>query len=181
MSKQVKEIMMREYTSRVGETQDALLISIRGVKGTDSTRLRNTLAKKKIKITVMRNALAKKTLGGGKLAPLTELMQGASALAYGGNSVVEVAREIVAMMEKIPLIELKGALLDGQLFKGKEGVKELSKFPTKEEAQAKVVTLIVSPGRNVLGQVKGPGATLAGIIKSIEAKLEKGEAIAKAG
>jgi hypothetical protein len=38
---------------------------------------------------------------------------------------------------------------------------------------------VVSPGRKLLGQLQGPGSKLAGIIKSIEEKLEKGEAITK--
>jgi large subunit ribosomal protein L10 len=181
MSKPIKEIMMRDYKSRFGESQDALLISIRGLKGTTTTKIRQDLSKKKIKISVVRNSLARKTIEGTGLAKLGDLMSGSSALVYGGQSVVEVAREFVALLEKNPTLELKGAVLDGILFKGKDGVKELSKFPTKDEAIAKAVTLIVSPGRNIMAQIKGPGASIAGIISAIEQKLEKGEEIKKAG
>jgi ribosomal protein L10 len=93
--------------------------------------------------------------------------------------VVEVAREIVKLIKDMPEVELKGAILDGTLYEGKAGVTELSKFPTKDEAIANIVTLVVSPGRKLLGQIKGPGSNIAGIIKAIETKLEKGEAIAK--
>jgi ribosomal protein L10 len=44
----------------------------------------------------------------------------------------------------------------------------LGSFPTREEAQAKVVTLVLSPARNIMG-----------VVKTIQEKLEKGEAIAK--
>jgi ribosomal protein L10 len=179
MSKKIKEMMIRDYGSRLEGTTDALMISIRGVKAIPTTKLRRGLAGKKIKITVVRNALAKKSLAGTKLEPLTKLLAGPSALAYGGSSVVEVAREVVKLIEGMPEVELKGAVLDGQLFEGKKGVTELSKFPTKEEAIAQVVTLIVSPARKLMAQVKGPGSNIAGIIKAIETKLEKGEAIAK--
>jgi large subunit ribosomal protein L10 len=185
MSKTVKQIIMRDYKNRIaggGEDYgDALLISIRGLKAIDTTKLRGSLAKKKIRITVLRNSLARKAFEGTSLAQLGELMTGATALAHGGESVIEVAREIVGAMAKMPGLELKGAILDGTVFKGKAGVTELSKFPTKDEAIAQIVTLIVSPGRKILGQVKGPGSNIAGIIKAIETKLEKGETIAKAG
>ena len=92
-----------------------------------------------------------------------------------------MAREIVAMIEKNPLLELRAATLDGQIFKGKAGVTELSKFPTKDEAIGQVVTLVVSPGKKLLAQIAGPASTVAGLVKAIETKLEKGEAIAKAG
>lgn len=186
MSKSIKQIMMREYKTRISspaeaggvEMKDAMLISIRGVKAVDTTRMRMGLAKKNIKVTVLRNSLARKVFEGTGLAPLTELLTGANAIAYGGNSVVEVAREIVSLIAKMPLVELRGAVLDGQLFKGKAGVTELSKFPTREEAVGQIITLVVSPARKLVGQIQGPGAGVAGIVKAIEGKLEKGETIA---
>ena len=39
--------------------------------------------------------------------------------------------------------------------------------------------LILGPAKKVAAQIKGPGANLAGLIKAIELKLEKGETIAK--
>jgi large subunit ribosomal protein L10 len=188
MSKTIKNIIMRDYKSRVAaqaenaETLgDAVLISIRGVKAVDTTKIRNSLAKKDIKITVIRNSLAKKAFQGTTLEALNDLLAGASALAYGKTSVVEIARELVASMAKYPKLELKGALLDGTVFKGKDGVTELSKFPTRTEAIGQIVTLAISPARKLVGQIQGPGGKVAGIIKSIEEKLEKGETLAKVG
>ncbi|MFT3686122.1 MAG: 50S ribosomal protein L10 [Phycisphaerales bacterium] len=181
MSKAVKNMLMRDYTARLTGADNGMLISIRGMKAVDTTKLRNGLAKKKIKVTVIRNSLAKKTFAGSGLEGLGKLLTGPSAVVYGGQSVVEVARAIVDSLKDFPTLELKGAILDGNLFEGKKGVEELSKFPTKEEAAGQNITLIVSPGRKLAAQFKGPGANLAGIIKAIEAKLEKGEAIAKQG
>lgn len=181
MSKPVKEMIIREYTSRIEGASEAMLIGIRGVKAIPTSKLRRGLAGKKIKITVMSNALARKAFTGTPLEPLSKFLKGSSALAYGGQSIVEVAREVVKLIEKMPEVELKAAILDGQVFEGKAGVTELSKFPTKDEAIAQVITLVVSPAKKLLAQVQGPGSTVAGIIKSIETKLEKGETIAKAG
>jgi large subunit ribosomal protein L10 len=181
MSKPVKQAIMRQYNERLGGASDAMIISIRGLNARDTTSVRLGLAKKQIKVQVIRNSLARKAFEDSGLKALAEFLTGPSAIAYGGQSVVEVAREVVALIEKFPKLELKGALLDGQLFSGKKGVEELSKFPTKDEAIGRIVTLVVSPGKKLLAQVKGPGANIAGIIKAIEGKLEKGETIAKAG
>jgi len=183
MSKVIKGLIMRDYKSRIAndaaQWPDAMVIGIRGVKAVDTTNLRHTLAKKNIKITVVQNALARKVFEGTNLDGLKDLLTGSSALAYGGESVVEVAREIVGAIAKLPALELKGAILDGIVFKGKKAVEELSKYPTKDEAIGSVVTLVVSPGRKLLGQLQGPGSKVAGLIKAIEEKLEKGEAISK--
>ena len=78
-------------------------------------------------------------------------MTGPSAFVYGGDSVVNAARALMKAVKQHPDISLKGAVLDGNLFEGEAGVKRLSDFPTKEEAQAKVVQLVLAPGANVLG------------------------------
>ncbi len=179
MSKTVKGLIINEYQGRMQGVEDAALISIRGVSSNDTNRLRSSLRKKQIKVSVIRNTLARKVFNGTGLSGLEPLLEGSSALAYGGNSVVEVAREIVSMLEQFPNLELKGAVLDGTLYKGKAGVTELSKFPTREEAQAQAVTIIIGPGRKLVGDILGPGRTLGGLVKAIEEKLEKGETIAK--
>ena len=107
-------------------------------------------------------------------------VSGPSALVYGGSSVVEVARELIARVKEIPALQFKGALMDGQLFTADQ-ISALSKYPTKEEAQGQVVQLFLSPARKIAGQIAGPAGKLAGYIKAIEEKLEKGDTIAKVG
>ena len=66
-------------------------------------------------------------------------------------------------------------------FDGESGVKELSKFPTREEAQATAVQLILSPGSNLVGAAIGPGKKLLAIVKEIQERLEAGKTIEKVG
>jgi large subunit ribosomal protein L10 len=155
-----------------------MVISMRGLGAIKTTQVRTRLRKKNIKVTVVRNALFAKAVGESPMKAISGVLTGSSAVAYGGQSVVEVAREIIAIIKDFPEIELKGAVLDGQLFSGEEGCKRLSSFPTRDEAIAQDVALILSPGRKLVAQVKGPGGRLLGIVKSIQEKLEKGEAIA---
>jgi large subunit ribosomal protein L10 len=179
MSKPVKEIMMRDYRERLGGHEDALVVSLRGISSNDTNSIRASLREKDIRVTMVRNRLFLKTFEGSGLSALEPVLTGSNALAYGAESVVEVARAIVDLVKDFPDIELKGAVLDGSLYEGESGVEALSKFPTRDEAIAEDVTLILSPGRTLVGAVKGPGSTVAGVIKAIEQKLEDGETIAK--
>jgi large subunit ribosomal protein L10 len=181
MSLKTKNLLIRDYQARIGDAENALVISVRGVGAIQTNKMRTDLAKKNIRITVVQNSLGKRAIGESPLKGLGKFLEGPSALAYGGESVVDVAREIIRWAAQIEKLELKGAILDGELFSGKAGVERLSKFPTKDEAIAKVVTLVLSPAQKIVGAVKAPGANLLGVVKAIEAKLEKGEAIAKVG
>lgn len=181
MSKVVKDIMMRDYQERLGDLEDAMVISLRGVPANDNNAIRSELATKDIHVTVVRNKLFLQTFGETKLAELAPVLTGSNAMVYGAESVVEVAREIVEIVKKFPGVELRGAVLDGVLFEGESGCEALSKFPTRDEAIAKDVSVILGPGRALLASVKGPGSALVGIVKSIEQKLEDGETISKIG
>lgn len=179
MSKFVKDMIDRDYRERLESVENALVVSIRGIDANTNNRMRVGLQEKQIRITVVRNNIARRTIEGTPVEGLGALLEGPSALAYGGESVIDVARELVRWAKEVEHLELKGAILDGQLFEGKEGVERLSKYPTREEALGQIVTLILSPAQKLVGQVKGPGSRVVSIIKSIEEKLEKGEAIGK--
>lgn len=180
MSKPVKEMMMGDYQQRFDNIDGALVIEIRGIEANENNALRLGLLEKNVRVTVVKNTLARKAFAGTNLEAVSPALQGPSALAYGGESVVDVARALVDWAKKVKKLTLKGAVLDGQFFEGEAGVKHLSEFPTKEEAQAKVVQLVLSPAGNLVKAATSPGANVLGIIKEIQERLEKGETIAKA-
>ena len=181
MSKLVKDMIVHDYTQKFGDMTEMAVISIRGVEANDTNEIRDALRQKDIKLTVIRNNLARTIFADTALDSLREVLSGPNALAYGAESVVDVARELVELLKKFPGIELKGAILDGDLYEGEAGIVALSKFPTRDEALGQVVQLVLSPAQNLVAGIVGPGSSLAGIVKTIEEKLEKGESIAKVG
>ncbi len=188
MSKTIKGLMMRDYRARLdpdgrGIGADAMVIGVRGLTGIQTTKLRADLASRKIRVLVVRNALARSVMKGTRLEPLVEVLNGSSALAYSTSkdvTVVEVARELVQAARSVPKLELKGAVLEGTLFAGREAVETLATFPTRAEALSNLLAALLGPGRNLAAQIRGPGGTVAGMVRTIETKLEKGEAIARA-
>lgn len=180
MSKPIKEMIIGDYQSRFDNIDGALVIEIRGIEANENNAMRLGLLEKNVRVTVVKNTLAKKAFAGTKLEAMAPALEGPSALAYGGESVVDVARALVDWAKKVKKLTLKGAVLDGVYFDGEAGVKRLSEFPTKEEAQAKVVQLVLSPASNLLRAATSPGSNILGIVKEIQERLEKGETIAKA-
>lgn len=179
MSKTVKQMMVKAYKDRFGDISEALVLDIRGINANDNNSLRLGLHAKDIQVTVLRNTLARDAFGGTGLEELLPAIDGPSALCYGGESVVDVARELVDWAKKIEHLELKGAILDGELFEGDKGVKRLSAFPTRDEAIAKVVQLVLTPAGNLVASALSPGRNLLGIVKEIQDRLEQGKTIEK--
>jgi large subunit ribosomal protein L10 len=168
MSKPVKDMIASEYTRRFEGVTGAVVVEIRGLDAKATTSMRGSLHTKGIKVTIVKNALARRTFKGGPLASLEKALKGPSAMLTGAENAIIVARAIVKAAEAEKKIVLKGAIFDGEYYDGDAGVKKLGSFPTREEAQAKVVTLVLSPARNIMG-----------CVKTIQEKLEKGETISK--
>jgi large subunit ribosomal protein L10 len=181
MSKPIKSMIAAEYKKRFGDLTEALLVDIRGIDANTNNELRQDLHAKGVRITVIRNTLARTAFADTPLEAFTSSLDGPSALCYGGESVVDVARMLIDWAKKIDALEVKAALLDGEFFEGAKGVKHLSTFPTKEESKAIVVQLMLAPAGNVVGGATGPGGQILGVIKEIQERLEKGDEIAKVG
>lgn len=181
MSKPVKNLISSQYEKEFGDISGAVVIDIRGIESNQTNALRTDLAGKSIKVRVIKNSLAKRVFASGDLAGLTGYLEGSAAMVYpttAETSIVGVARELIDWAKKLQNMQFKGAVMDGIMF-GPDEIKRLSEYPTKEEAQAKVVQIILTPGQKLVGSILGPGRKVASLIKAIEEKLEKGETISK--
>ena len=182
MSKTVKQMIVKEYRTRFSGVQGAVLVEIRGLDAPATNKMRNDFARKNVKVAVVKNTLAREAFKGGALECLGTHLSGPSALVYSQDSVIDLARDLVKWAKDVEKFVFKAAVLEGVVYEGPAGVAKLSKMPTRAEAQANVVTLVLSPARNLMGAVKGPGGRVMGIVKEVQSRLEKGETItAKAG
>ncbi len=174
MSKPIKNLIRKELARQLEGVSEVAVVSVMGVDGNTNNSLRGELAEKGIRVMVVKNAMARKAFEDIGIAEAGALLEGPCALAYGGESVVDVVRELVDRAKTIPGLEVKGALMEGELF-GSDRIEELSKYPTRSEALGRVSSIALAPGATLVGAVLGPGSVIAGLLKAIEEKQEDGE------
>lgn len=176
MSKKVKSLVERDIKSRLGEVDGVAVISPVGLDGLKNNKLRGKLRAKGLRMTVVRNSLARRATKGGKLEGFEKLLEGPSAVIYGaGVSAPNIARLLVDEKKDNEALGLKGIFFDGEVYAGEEGVKAASKLPTREEAIASVVSAILGPGRKLGGIFKGQPGKVASLIKAVEEKAKEKE------
>ena len=180
MSKPVKHLLEESYRRKFADLDSAVLIDIRGIPSNDVNRLRSSLAEKQIKITIVKNSLARRMAKGTGLANLVALFDGPSAMVYGPEGAIVTSRELIRWAKELENFNFKGALMEGTVF-GVDQLDALSKYPTREEAQAQTVQLALSPGQQLVGSIVSPGRKIAALIKTIEEKMENNQPIKKAG
>jgi large subunit ribosomal protein L10 len=172
MSKPVKDLIATELRQRYDKLDGAVVVNPVPLTGTQNNQLRGALKDKRIHMEVVKNSLAKRAFAGTPMESVCRLMEGPSALVTGGDSIVDVAREIIDWTKKLGKLEVRGALVEGQIL-NPEATKALSRMPTRIELQAQIVRMALSPGGQLAAAILTPGATIAGCIKALIDKLEK--------
>ncbi len=173
MSKYVKGLLQNELQKRFEDVPDFMVLSTLGINGIDNNILRGQLKAKGVRMTVVKNALMRRAMEGlGRSSAGSLFDAGPCTVVYGGESVVDVAKEVLEWAKKIKAIAVRGAFVDGQVLDAKSA-ESLSKMPTRAEMQGRIVSTALAPGANVAGAILSPGSTIAGCLKSHIEKLEK--------
>lgn len=173
MSKYVKNLIADHLRQRLENVNDALLVSVIGLDANANNRLRTELTSKDINLMVVKNSLAARATAGTSLGPMFEGLTGTSAICWGSEDVVSLAKEVVrlAKEDEYEAFEPRGGMMDGEPLDA-EQVTQVSKWPSRTEQLSILVGQILSPGANLVSQLSSPGGALA---SQIEQKAEAGE------
>ena len=151
------------------------VVGLTGVDAVATSEIRKRLVSKGIRLMVIKNAPAKQAFKTVGLDMAVDLLNGPCAIATGGDSVVDVVRELLGIARDTPDLTVKAAVLEGDAF-GPDRIEELSRYPTRDEAIRILVSCVVWPGRRLGAALVAPGRKAASLVKVIKEKGGSGEA-----
>ena len=173
MSKLVKNMITNDLRGRWEGVNDALLVDLAGLEANDNVALRKQLREKGIHLLVVKNSLARRAAEGTALSVAFDGTAGTTAMAWGAEDVVSLAKEIVKLTGKegYEKFSTKGGVMDGEVLSSTE-VTAVSKWPTRTEQLSILMGQVLSPAATLSGQLLAGGANLA---SQIEQKSEGDE------
>jgi ribosomal protein L10 len=175
MSKLVKDMITTELKSRFDGVTDLFLVNLVGLDAIKTQTLRKKLREKDIHLMMVKNSLARRATEGTVLAPAFEGAAGMLAVVYGATDVVALAKEITKLTEDKAMqpFAATGGVMGGAKLTADE-VKDVSKWPSREEMLSLLVGQILSPGAKLASQLNSVGGALVSQIKE-KAKEPEGE------
>jgi len=174
MSKAIKDMLVDDLKGRLTGVGDVIVVSLGKLDAQKTTQLRQSLRKKRISLQLVKNSLARRAMEGTPLAPAFDRAEGMLAIAWGGEDVVDLAKELDRLqgVKDFEGFECRGGALDGAKLDAGD-VKRVAKWPTRSEQLSILSGQISSLGGKLSGQILSAGGTLAGQLKSRVEDLEK--------
>lgn len=167
MSKYVKELVTRDIQRRLDGVDDAILVSCVGMDANTTNELRTELDSKDIQMVVVKNSLARRATEGTQLSAAFEGASGQVGVCWGSTDFVSLVKEVVKLdkdSDKYDKFVADGGVMDGEKLDA-DGLKAVSKWPSREEQISLLVGQILSPGATLSGALLGPGKMLNSQIK----------------
>jgi large subunit ribosomal protein L10 len=123
------------------------------------------------KNTLIRKALEKN--GNPSVGEIAKTLHGFSGVIFSkeaGNAPARVIKEYRKKMEGKP--GFKAAMIASDLYVGEENLGLLSDLKSKNELIGEIISLLQSPAKNVLSALLSGKQTVAGLVKSLEARAK---------
>jgi large subunit ribosomal protein L10 len=156
-----------------GRATVAVLAEYRGLTAIQMNRVRKAVRDADGRVRVSKNRLAKRAVDGTKNASVTPLFSGPTAVFIGFRDPVAMAKVAVKLADEFPKLEIKGALLDGQVLPAAE-VKALADLPPREVLLGQLLGLLNAPATQLLRTLNEPGASLARLVDALAKRAEGG-------
>ncbi len=177
MQTQEKQVVIEELTGAFQGASATYFVDYRGCTCSELTAVRGKLRTTSSKFQVVKNTLAKRALKEVKeasnfLDALDPFLKGPTAVVWAEKDPVQSAKVLVDFAKENQKFQLKAGIVDGALVSAAD-IEALSKMPSKEELQAKLLGLLNTAVAQVLRVVNAPGTQLVRTLEAWRGELEK--------
>ena len=144
MIRQEKEKLVKELNEAFKNSNTFYLLDFIKMPASQLTELRKLFREHSYSFKVIKNRLALRALRKEFPEELRKYFQGPTALAFGSNNPIGLARIIKEYSEKNKILKVKAGLLDGQFFPP-ERFSEIVALSSRQELIAKLGNLMAWP------------------------------------
>src|SRR5262245_22598664 len=157
---------VRGLQDDLGRATLAVLAEYRGLTAGQMNRFRRAVREAQGRCRVTKNTLTRRAVASSRYEKLTPMLNGPVALILAFKDPVALAKLTVKFADELPKLEIRGAVLDGQMLPPAE-VKALASLPSREVLMAQLLGLLQAPASQLLRTINEPAAQLARLVDAL--------------
>ena len=173
MTREEKNKIIDELVGTLSQYSNFYITDIETLNSEKTSKLRRHCFNKQVQLKVAKNSLIKKALekSEGDFSQLIPTLKGSSAIMASESA--SLPAKIIKDFRKesgkdATKPALKSAYIDGGIYVGDNQLDALASLKSKNELIGDVIGLLQSPAKSVISGLKGQGAKIAGILKTLE-------------
>lgn len=136
------------------------------------TELRKTARNSGVYMRVVRNTLARRALEGTQFACMQPALIGPLVLAFSKEDPGAAARLLKDYVKKFEKLQVKALSVDGQLLPATD-LNRLASLPTREEAIAQLMSVMLAPITKLVRTLAEPHAKLVRTFAAVRDKKQQ--------
>lgn len=168
---QAKSQNVEEIKEKINRAQSVVLVDYRGLNVDQLTELRSEYRKAGVEYKVYKNTMMRFAFKDAGLEEFNEFLKGPSAIAFGYDDPVQVAKITSKFAKANDKLEIKAGIVDGKII-DIDGVNNLASLPSREVLIAQVLGGLNSPIQGFANVLQGTIRGLATVLNAIAEKQE---------
>ena len=163
---QAKTQNIEEIKEKINNAQAVVLVDYRGLNVEQLTELRSLYRKAGVEYKVYKNTMMRFAFKDSGLEEFNEYLKGPSAVAFGYDDPVQVAKITSEFAKKNDKLEIKAGIVDGKVI-DVSGVNSLADLPSREVLIAQVLGGFNAPIQGFANVLQGTIRSLATVLNAI--------------
>ena len=174
LSKAEKQELVKVFNERFRTGPSLFVVEYKGLAVKDIERLRRRLKKAKADFRIAKNSLLKIASLQTDVEKIKNLFDGPTAVAICKEDPVSVAKVFTESVKELPVLKLKGGIVDGRVI-GIDEVSKLSQLPSRDVLLAQLLGLLSHPISNFMGTLMELQRCLLYALSAVKEMKEKSE------
>ena len=163
-----KKAVVEEVAEIARSAHSAVAAEYRGLTVTEMTTLRESAKRSGVYLRVVRNTLARRAVEGTDFECIQDRLAGPLVLAFSRDEPGAAARIMRDYAKSNDKLVVSFVAFDGKAMDA-PAIDELASLPTREEALARLMSVLLAPATKLARTIAEPHAGLARVVDAMRA------------
>ena len=159
MNKIQKKKYIKEMTTQFDKSEAIIVTHYQGLTVSQLDDLRKKMREYGIKFKITKNRITKLALEKTKMKDLSNLFSGPTAVALSEDAITS-AKILTKISKENENLKIIGGIMGSDVL-DVAGVQNVATLPTLDEARAKIIGILRSPGQKIASILLAPASKIA--------------------